>query len=533
MKARRFRFLAVGLALAASAVPGCLEPDPDSAEGRLLYAGREIEQVRFQTIEDEPWLTFDVPKATAMEGLGRRVDVHLVNWANGRDRLVIADRSDRPEWAPTADARGIRFYMTGERLAPVGGTGSATVPVGTLTRVSFLQGVVETIPDVLGFSLDGSRRRFVYRRYVPGAVFPDLYLRDLDGRERNLGAVSGAVQFFGGPEGPLYFVAGEDHVLTRSPGFEGEPEPIRARVSRMLLRQDERYAILSVSEMGMVRTLVRNLQTGEEKPLPAANPCCWLGLSGDTFVFSESARTGAPAKLHYFDLVKHEDTALTMPEGLADVSAIIPRPSGEGHALFMDSQRRVAVFRPAEEPQIRLTDLRPAAPQFAPDGNHLVYLEPEPPPPGLVMAPPAGKLMVQDADFRDPPRVLSPFGASVPLSPPGYFFTGGGQHTIVFWAHYGRSASDLYFGNHQTGESLPVAFGISQVTVTQRHVIGIVRVSLQDLTGDLVQKDLTTGEEHVLAGRVLDMTIQGPRIAYVVRNRLPSARDGLWAAMLK
>jgi len=104
---------------------------------------------------------------------------------------------------------------------------------------------------------------------------------------------------------------------------------------------------------------------------------------------------------------------------------------------------------------------------------------------------------------------------------------------VVFWAHYGLGASDLYFGNHETGEVVKVAEGISEVTVTQKRVLGIVRVSLQDVTGDLAQKDLTTGDEEVLAHSVSEMTIYGDHLAFVVRERKPtSPRNGLWATTL-
>src|SRR4030095_11587342 len=116
------------------------------------------------------------------------------------------------------------------------------------------------------------------------------------------------------------------------------------------------------------------------------------------------------------------------------------------------------------------------------------------------------------------------------VPPGGYFFIAdAGRRILVFWAHFGRNASDLYFGNHLTGDLSIVADRISEVTVTARRGFGIVRVSEQDLVGELVNKDLITNKEVVLAHSVSDSTAWGGRVAFIIRERLVSANDGLWA----
>jgi hypothetical protein len=60
-------------------------------------------------------------------------------------------------------------------------------------------------------------------------------------------------------------------------------------------------------------------------------------------------------------------------------------------------------------------------------------------------------------------------------------------------------------------------------------VFGIVRVSEQDLVGDLVNKDLIMDKETVLAHSVADATVWGMRVAFVIRERIGTPNDGLWA----
>jgi len=125
---------------------------------------------------------------------------------------------------------------------------------------------------------------------------------------------------------------------------------------------------------------------------------------------------------------------------------------------------------------------------------------------------------------------LAGIGSSSLVPPGGYFFIAdAGRRILVFWAHFGRNASDLYFGNHLTGDLSIVADRISEVTVTARRVFGIVRVSEQDLVGELVNKDLIHNQEIVLAHSVADAAAWGQRVAFVVRERVDSPNDGLWA----
>jgi len=432
---------------------------------------------------------------------------------------VVANVADRDSWRTQADKAGVRFVMVDERFVDGGSTVGVPAPVGTLVRLDLVRGELERIPDVSTFSV-ADEAQFIYRTVTEGSRAPELWLRTSNGTNRSLGPSAGTAQLTALDE--LYFVAGEERELSRVSGPDAPVVPIRKKVNRFLLSDDLRWAALQVTlEGGKSQALVRDLSTGMERHLPGGNPCCWRGFSGPEFLYSESAVGNTPGKLHAFNAFSGADRVLTLPAGLLDLSSVVARPNS-GEALFLDSQGRLAVVQVDDPSGGRLLDIRPVSPAYSEDGKHLIYVDPD------AVATGEGRLIVQDADFHEPPRMLSPPGSLVQAG--GYFFIADGPRRIlVFWAHFGRNASDLYFSNHLTGEASVVAERISEVTVTSRRVFGIVRVSEQDLVGELVNKDLINNKEVVLAHSVSDSTAWGGRVAFVIRERLASANDGLWA----
>ncbi len=488
-------------------------------EGRRLAAGRNIDRPDFITLGGEPWVTYIRRQQQPTPMRSGTYDEELVRWKDGQQRTVMSGIVDRDSWRPRVDAAGIRYYMVDERLSegapPAGG-----LRVATLARATFANGeVLERIPDVLSINVDGGLRSWLYLAAVPGQRLPELRLRAVRGTERALGPSSGESQIVG--EDRVYFVGGDDRMLTRLDGAEAPLEALRPRVTRFLLRDDERYAALAVADPGQIRTLVFNLETRQEMRLPGAATCCWLGFTGADFVYTETAVAGAPARMHSFNVQTGADRTLDLPAGLSDASSILARP-GSDRSLFFDSHGRVAEFRQSDG-RFRLLGFRPVGPRFTEDGAKLAYIDVD-----VIDPDPEGRLMLVDGDFDSPPRQLSPHGALVPQG--GFFFLGrGAERLLVYWAHYGRNAADLYFGDDRTGESRVVASAISDVSVTPRTVFGIMRISGQDLVGELVNRDLVTGEEQVLAHRVSDVAVAGARLGVVIRDRVASSRDGLWA----
>jgi hypothetical protein len=533
--------LALMTAGLATFTGACLPDDPP-VRGRLLYPGSAISNPRFRTLDNEPWVLFDVRTERAQEALAAKIDLHLARFSDGEHRLVLANRAARDEWPVLTDAERAGFYMTDERTVPQLGW-----PVATLVRLRLASGVVETIDDVMSYGIHPDRTWFYYRRYVPDSPLPELHLRDLQGNDRNLGPTTGPVSFFG-PDA-FYYLSGAERLLTRVAGLAGEPRALRERVSRFWLHRDQRFAVLAVADEGQVRTRILDLDSGEERSLPVDNPCCWLGIENDTFTYAEAAGQageGSPAVLHRFDLQTGVDDALSMPEGMTDVQGIVDRP-GTSEALLVDRHRRLALLRRPTEPGTaalaastaeRLT-LSADVPLFTEDGRHLLFVEMEPPPP-----PPAirrsrvGRLLVQDAsDWSAPPRLLSPAGTSCLIDPRGYIPNVGGPEKVLFWAHYGLGTSDLYLSDLDSGDTRKLAVGVGPVTMIQTRLLGIARIG-QDHTGDLVQKDLITGQEQVLEHGVASVAtrsdpVLGEIAAFVVKERSPeSPRNGLWAAPL-
>ncbi len=526
-------FVTISLLVAGA---GCLPEDP-AVQGRLLYPGINVENPTFADYEvlgGEPWVFFNVRQRRPADGLGGMVDLHRVHWDDGRLEVVVAGVSERSEWSShETDAEGATYYMLEERLVEKAG-----LAVGTLARVTLEGGIRETIPDVLSYGLHSSRQRFHYKKHVPSLRWPELHLRTLAGEDRNLGPVSGQIQFVG--TNKLYFISGDDQTMVRMVGLDSEPQVLRAGVTRFELHYLEKLAIVTLKEEMAVRTVVLDLDTFKERPLPVENPCCWLGLRGNVAMFAESASGGTPAKLHSFDIVSGAHDVVLMPEGLADVRSIIPR-SPFPDSLVVDGAGRLALMRPGQPPTVELLNLRPSVPKFTSDGKHLIYIEREPdPPPPAVNSTPSGQLMVQDAEQWDlPPRVLTPPGSSCLIAPsPGYLLPVDRPRQVIFWARFGLGASDLYLTDLDSRQTLKLAVGIGAVAIGGRNVLGVVRIN-QDLTGDLVHRDFLTGDEEIIehsvaAATTRDDPVFGPMVAFVVRERMVSShRNGLWAAPLK
>ena len=97
---------------------GCL-PEDLAVDGRLLYAGIGIENPAFSdpdTLNGEPWVFFNIRTRRMEVTRYGEVDLHRVHWDDGRERLVVAGVSERPEWSShETDVQGATYYMLDER----------------------------------------------------------------------------------------------------------------------------------------------------------------------------------------------------------------------------------------------------------------------------------------------------------------------------------------------------------------------------------------------------------------------------------
>ena len=552
------------------AAAGCLQAGKEP-EGIKLAPGRDIGSIGFTTLNGRAWVAFNRIKSPATPSKGSVSDLWIAGpmgnspdagvdgaadevdggvQAEPQQRLVIADRSDR--WGSTV-ANGSLFTMVKERVS-----GGETV--GTLVRIDSSFQPQETFENISTFAV-GSDKRLLYRQVPVDNQTPGLFLWDGQDSLR-LGDVASAslldTQITG--SGMAYFVLGSDQVLSRLGKLTDTKQDLHANVSRFLLSNDEKYATLSLLNVGTSTTtsttVVLDVQAGKDLPLARPNPCCWLGFSPperpNLFTYAQSASAAAPAEYHTLDLVSGVDTTLVLPAPLVDMVSSMDRNSDE--SLYRDS-----VFFGLSDHKARRTVMRvdPATgqvvparmlnPKFSPDGRYLLYIDPQP---RTVAEPdPHGPLLVQDVAFVDqpvehPPRQLSTPGMSVQASTDYRFIAGpttdaGPSVVLFFWANIVRSSSDLYFANHETGELIVAASAIGSVTVIDyKRVFGTLNVSAQDGTGELVDHYVDLPDPRVLAHAVTGFALggdpnptpqtKGGLVAYVVRGRVPSDHDGLW-----
>jgi hypothetical protein len=400
--------------------------------------------------------------------------------------------------------------------------------VATLNRVSATGQLLESIPDVLGFSLNPGGKMFYYRKYVAGAPAPELHLRDLAGNDHNLGPLLGRIQwanidtlvFIGG--GP----SGNDSALTRVTGLDGAIEVLRTGVSRFLYTS--KLAAVTVTEAGSPRDLILDLAdlTKPARPLPIATSCCWISLTATQFTFAEAATAEHAAVLHQMDLVTGVDVPVTLPPGMVDVTRIVASPQN-AQALLADSAYHLAVLSAGTA---ELLPDRAAYPAFSPDGKDLYYVRVDPLPRAGISA--AGPLFVRSTSYWTGPAIqISP--GDTRLFSSGSFLAG----RYVYWASVPNERwSDLHAFDPATGKYELLARSIFHTAYTGSEILVINHAAGSPQTGDLLYRNLATNQERYIDRvGVTNMTkLPGTRrVAYVIRERADdSPRNGLWAATL-
>jgi hypothetical protein len=497
---------------------GCLK-EGRPVVGRFLVPGRAVERPEF--VKGGAWVTYEVRRKKAEPPFSGAYDWAMVNYDTGERRPLVENAADR--WGRFDSQTGLFFIMTDETEVPSG-------TAGTLVLLDLDQGVLDRIPGVGSYSAIRRSREFLYRTVTDDGAGASLHYRSGQGVDRALGFATGQSDFRGDR---LYYVACTEAVakdcmmspqgktLSRFTRPDGPVETLRTKVNRFVINDEETWAVLGTPGDGTKPQIVAlPIAGGTEKLVPASQNAYWMGLSGDIFVFAEPAAGTQPATVHTYNLATEAHVVTAGPAGLVDIREVRARPNSTD-LLFSDSRGQLAVVHEGAV-NGNLIAGSPAQLSVTEDGKYALWIE------LLVSTPPLGRLMVQDLDFSEPPRVLSPKGSMVPV--PGYFFIDDiARKILVFWARYGQNGVDLYYADHRTGDLRMVAESISQVVVTAYQVVGIVGVSPQDLTGDLVNKDLALNQDIVLAHEVADDAIYGDRVVFVIRERVTSERGGLWA----
>ncbi len=546
----RLRWLCLLVPLA-----GCL-PDPLPVDGQQLYQGRGVETLGIATVAGQPHVTFDLRRQLAAAGQGGVVDLAVVPIdGSAPARIVVRSRSDA--FPIHSDGTGARYVVREERDLLVA---DQKFRVGTLSRFDNEHGLLGDVTRVAGYGVSpaGEGQRYLwYQAPVAtpmGTAAVEYRVRDEGGQERVLRDVAGSLQFVLNTKG-FYFTAAPDRVLYFVPSLDAVAQPLRAGVARVSIGGDTAIMVVpeDLADPKNPRSVnvVFDIPRRAERRLPGERICCWLGFEGNEFVYSEGAAAGVPAKLRRFDIVTARETVIEMPSGLSDVSRIIGRP-GTAESLLVDSLGRVALLRPGEgappaAPSVRRLDISSDPMRyvdglrFTQDGTRLFYVDVD-----RTDSEQEGLLKMLDGDLTGTPRVVSPLGTK--LRATQYFFLqdsgptgerGDDRWLVAFWARFGRSASDLYFADFVDLAPVRVAEAIRDVSVTPTQVLGILRTSQQDLVGDLVTREIATGVERLVARSVdsfeafrSDDDQPGTRLIFYLRNRAPTAMDGIWSSFL-
>jgi hypothetical protein len=509
MPARWLPFRVAVLLLCA----GCLQ-EGRPVVGRLLVKGRTVENPTF--LKDNKRLTYQVRRRPAEPPLSGAFDLGIVSYDTAEARLLAENVADR--WGVLDGQAGLTFVMTDESLAPDQST------MGSLVMLDLDQGEVDRIPAVTSYYALPGTRELYYRQASPATGrLSVLHYRSAAGVDRALGASTGKTEF---RRTRLYFVgepgdpAAQSRTLQRFVRPDGPIEVVREKVTDFSINGDESWAILNTSDGGKSQIVARQLATGAEHRVPASQSAFWMGLSATEFVYSEPAAVGMPAQIHRHELATGTETVTTAPQGLINVRDVRARP-GSTDRLYSDSRGQLVVV-PAGAADGHMIAGSPLQLTVTEDGKYALWIEQQ------VAIPPQGRLMIQDLDFQEPLRQLSPKGALI--SPGFQFLADRDRRILVYWGQIGQNAADLYYADAATGDQRVVAEGIAgKVIILPYQVIGIVRVSEQDLIGDLVNKDLALNTEIPLAHEVAEDVISGDKVVFVIRERVSSERDGLWA----
>jgi hypothetical protein len=571
MSSRSPALLIVPLLLAS-----CLQEGPEP-KGAQLFHSQTLAAPGFMKVGDETMVRFQDRRIPVSKTRGAVSDLWISSFDGTRQRKVVSNWSQ--SWAegafnwwkadyPAAPEQpgfvvGEHYYMTDEHLVEAEG---GMARVASLVRLGQtmeedlrLEGVWTfvrfTVPLSALFAqpqpgrecpgspgLQNSCPQILFERpMLPGQKFPTLLLWNGE-QELELGPESGSFQTQWMGDGTLYFITGETHMLTRFLRPLNLMEGLHANVIRFLISGDERYAAVQLAEEGKSRIVVLDLVNKTEIALARPNPSGgWSGFDQDKLYYSQLGSSTGPAELHTLNLLTGEDTFETLPPPLTNLAGWLGRPDsderllldGSGHGVFTSYDNFVA--RRVINGPLHL-------PNFTKDGAYLVYIERAAS--TLYETAVQGALMFQDAEFAQPPIMVSPPGLLVSTQNGyPYFFTEGDDGLIlVFWAHLGRGSSDLYFADYKSGSPPTnlrlMARAILSVSISAHSLFGIVNMSQQDAVGDLVVRDFDKGTDRLYSQAVSeaaehrDEATQIPYAAYIVRGRTDSDRSGLWLTTL-
>jgi hypothetical protein len=514
---------------------GCL-PDAEPENARALARGRPFSRVEMGggggDPASSPWVLYSRPNDDRPDV----AELWSVAFEGGTPRLLAEKRAVGIPLAFQAD--GSVLVMHDPRLLP-GASPDRPWSVAALARIALASGeVAEDNAEVQTYAASPSR--FFFRRAKPEASETELVISEGGAKRRELGAAWGAR--FGYNEA-VFFVQPQNNGLALLRDVAANPEVLQSDVGEFSLSADGRWLVLQ--KIGTVmasgkRWAVR-LDTLGAQQLMFPRPCKALGFSPATDRFACAYReptTGA-TWLELADLdAPASDDLFELPTTDASFVDVAWRPDEEvGIAVASSSRSPSMAIRRHGEPRVQ--DLGPMVypAVFTADGRHVLYVRPD-----VRLAPgsndAAGPLMIADGDLATPARAISPDGYLV-----AGFALIAGDEVVITAASYSGASIDLFIAPLAGGPARLLASHVVEVIPAGRRILAMVRYGSQDRTADLVLFDRATDRELPLGDSVVDFALGAPPggglalapgtpLAFILRDRAPTTREGVWAMRL-
>jgi hypothetical protein len=503
----------------ATALGACL-PEPVPLAGDHLVVGRDVAD------------PVGAPSAAGPQIVFRRVhgdarSIEAISASGGPSRVLL-------DGAPTADQMAVD--SAGVLYVSLGRPGDgASEPLPGVARVDVASGaVLDLFDDVRRLELARDRALLAASPSAAGQpltlVGPGRARRNVDAAQVTL-ARSGRLY-----AAPRTGGAG----LLRLDGAAAAPEILPGLANQFWLGPDERRAVMVGVDAAMNRSVAAIDLTG----VPVVTPLA-LGdavLSGVTLpAGSDRAVLGLLSTVDGRPDGRMRIAVADLGNGSVTPLEAVPRMWSQ--ASWTPDGTRALLWFPGSAPlSVETTPPRMTAPSipeairtggFSPDGRWFVGRGE-----GELYRQLGSNLVITDASFS---TGWSPV-ATRALVTPGWFFLDGGR--IAFLVDSGEDRPELHVATlAQPPASQPLAREARNVVAGGSRLLAIVDESHQDRAGTLKLFDTATGAAQTLAVAVTDFAVlpacptcdalsSGAIVAYVIRGRTATDRDGLWVARL-
>ncbi len=531
---------------------GCLAPGP-APTGRHLLTGRDEDQVQFipGAIGGPTRIVLSQAKNEGgIEGfttsLLSTVDDPGPGGTAGSPRVLVDHVGQLlPSCrvcSDAVDARG-RLYVDQQTFTP-----STTNPGNTdehdeLIRVDVATGDQQTFGAVSIFDISTDRARIVFASEAD----PSITAVDLDGSELVLpaqgsSAFAGSDLFFIAPDGELERLASASHA----------PEALVADVARFDVFQTARGPLLGLRRSSTTGNVSNPMSLFDATALTeiALPPTTAMATnfvpspSGRYIASPLGANAANAATLTLFDRDTNSETTVDkLP--LSNMQPPIWRPQHE--ELWFASGSQLWRVQPGAAPEsVGQNDLMPFIPAVAASSEQQLALS------GSLSFTPDGASRVVVTDVTGDKASVSlrsadGLGPALPMNPKGTGVSGlwplpDGRLLVEDWIT-DEHRNDVYLVDPSASTMEPFTSTGAIVATGRDRCLALLHWLAAGASGDLTLIDYATGAQTVLAQDVYAVAVDAPpetsdalapgtRIVYLVRGRIASPDDGLWATEL-